>query len=437
MPFRDDIRSVPVPGCVDGWVALHERFGRLPLADVLGTGPRTTPSDGFPATPSLAAAASRSLDLPGRGRLPPAGSCTPGDRGPPARGGPRPGRHRRRRPGAASTRASSARACSRWAAASTPPTTSPAHRPTGSSPSRLDAWGRDALDRAAQLAGLPHPRRRPGSPTGSTCPPTPTTRCGPTSPSRRPGRRATTGSTCSTSTPTAPPCSRPSGSAPAGCAIDPDARRGPRRRRTGDGRHDLPLRRRRRPHGRVADPVQRRRLRARASSSPASRIFLQNRGIGFSLDRGHPAEYGPGRRPPHTLSPGARHQTRRRRLDMVIGTMGGDSQPQILLQLLARLLATRPVARRGHRRGPLGAGRSPAAAPGFDTWDDGRPRRRSQLEGHAPAVGRGPARSGATREPGGAVRPRLRPRPRHRVDERPPRRRRRPHGAAAGAESGY
>src|SRR5436309_7295461 len=35
MPRRGDIRSVPVPGCVDGWLALHERYGRLPLTDVL------------------------------------------------------------------------------------------------------------------------------------------------------------------------------------------------------------------------------------------------------------------------------------------------------------------------------------------------------------------------------------------------------------------
>jgi gamma-glutamyltranspeptidase/glutathione hydrolase len=35
MPLRRDIRSVPVPGAVDGWLALHERHGRVPLTDVL------------------------------------------------------------------------------------------------------------------------------------------------------------------------------------------------------------------------------------------------------------------------------------------------------------------------------------------------------------------------------------------------------------------
>ena len=35
MPFRGDIRTVTIPGCVDGWLALHGRFGRLQLADVL------------------------------------------------------------------------------------------------------------------------------------------------------------------------------------------------------------------------------------------------------------------------------------------------------------------------------------------------------------------------------------------------------------------
>ena len=40
MPFRHDIRTVTVPGCVDGWMALHERFGTLPLSGPAGTGHR-------------------------------------------------------------------------------------------------------------------------------------------------------------------------------------------------------------------------------------------------------------------------------------------------------------------------------------------------------------------------------------------------------------
>ena len=55
--------------------------------------------------------------------------------------------------------------------------------------------------------------------------------------------------------------------------------------------------------------------------------------------RSHPAGYGPGRRPSHTLSP-ALVTRPDGSLAHVIGTMGGDVQPQILLQLLARLLVS-------------------------------------------------------------------------------------------------
>jgi gamma-glutamyltranspeptidase / glutathione hydrolase len=67
-------------------------------------------------------------------------------------------------------------------------------------------------------------------------------------------------------------------------------------------------------------------------------IFLHNRGLGFSLVPGHPAEYGPRRRPPHTLTPLA-VTADDLEFDAVLGTMGGDAQPQIALQLLARVLA--------------------------------------------------------------------------------------------------
>jgi gamma-glutamyltranspeptidase/glutathione hydrolase len=115
---------------------------------------------------------------------------------------------------------------------------------------------------------------------------------------------------------------------------------------------------------------------------PTTRIFLQNRGIGFSLEPGHPAEYGSRRRPPHTLSP-ALVTRPDGSLRMVIGTMGGDSQPQVLQQLLTRLL------HHGERPGP--AVSAPRAVlhnrggRGFDAWDD-PDAVAVEVEDHAPAA---------------------------------------------------
>ena len=53
MPLHHDIRTVTVPGCVDGWIALHDRFGTMPLADLLAPAIRLAQS-GFPASPLLA-----------------------------------------------------------------------------------------------------------------------------------------------------------------------------------------------------------------------------------------------------------------------------------------------------------------------------------------------------------------------------------------------
>src|ERR1700733_11618375 len=68
MPAIGDIRAVPVPGCVDGWLALHERFGRLPLGEVLA-GARRYADKGFPAAPDLVAAAGAVRHIPGAGDL--------------------------------------------------------------------------------------------------------------------------------------------------------------------------------------------------------------------------------------------------------------------------------------------------------------------------------------------------------------------------------
>ncbi|GAB3661697.1 gamma-glutamyltransferase family protein [Glycomyces tarimensis] len=70
---------------------------------------------------------------------------------------------------------------------------------------------------------------------------------------------------------------------------------------------------------------------------PRTGIGLQNRGTGFNLTPGHPAELAPGKRPPHTLVP-ALVTRPDGSLRLVAGTMGGDSQPQIVAQLLARVL---------------------------------------------------------------------------------------------------
>ncbi|MGA1352938.1 MAG: gamma-glutamyltransferase, partial [Ilumatobacteraceae bacterium] len=52
MPFHGDLRSVTVPGAVAGWMALHERFGTLPLSTLLAPAIRLA-EDGFPASPLL------------------------------------------------------------------------------------------------------------------------------------------------------------------------------------------------------------------------------------------------------------------------------------------------------------------------------------------------------------------------------------------------
>ena len=61
MPFRHDIRTVTVPGCVDGWLTLHERYGRLDLTDVFAAAIGYA-EGGFPASPLLAASVAR-LDV--------------------------------------------------------------------------------------------------------------------------------------------------------------------------------------------------------------------------------------------------------------------------------------------------------------------------------------------------------------------------------------
>jgi len=76
MPFRGDVRTVTVPGCVDGWLALHEEHGRLPLARVLEAAIGYAGS-GFPVSPLLAAALPAVAGVPGSEELSASGSRTP------------------------------------------------------------------------------------------------------------------------------------------------------------------------------------------------------------------------------------------------------------------------------------------------------------------------------------------------------------------------
>jgi gamma-glutamyltranspeptidase/glutathione hydrolase len=70
-------------------------------------------------------------------------------------------------------------------------------------------------------------------------------------------------------------------------------------------------------------------------SAGATGVFLHNRGAGFCLQPGHPNELMPGRRPLHTLSPTL--WTHGGGLRALLGTRGGQYQPQLLLQVAANL----------------------------------------------------------------------------------------------------
>lgn len=368
MPPTGDIRATPVPGCVDGWLALHGRYGRLPLADVLAPA-RHYAADGFPAGTTLAQAVAT---LPDPGDF--AGVRRAGDIV--------------RRPGVA-------RALDAVAA-------------EGRAGFYEGDFGEGLLRLGAgeyERADLTRPVAEWVDPIGLDAF----------------GRRIWT---------TPPPSQGYLTPAAAWIAdgldlpTDPDdprwahllvesARQAAFDRvevlhEHADG-HDLLDGDRLAPRRAAVDPDRAARLGDRYAAGgttyvcavdgdrmgvsliqsnaagfgtslyePTTGIFLQNRGIGFSLTPGHPAEYRPGRRPPHTLSPAlVTHPDGR--LAAVLGTMGGDSQPQILLQLLARLFHTgQPPA------DAVAAGRWRLAGDGpFDTW-----RRRGEVavhvEGHAP-----------------------------------------------------
>ena len=143
MPMRGDVRSATVPGCVDGWLALHERFGRLPLADVLAPA-RDYAANGFPASPLLARA-TRSIagQVAGADDYLPARRLAHRRPGAAPAGGPGAGRHRRGGGVSASTAAGSATACSPSAAACSPGEDLEHSLAQWEQPLRVPAWDRD------------------------------------------------------------------------------------------------------------------------------------------------------------------------------------------------------------------------------------------------------------------------------------------------------
>lgn len=91
---------------------------------------------------------------------------------------------------------------------------------------------------------------------------------------------------------------------------------------------------------------------------PGTGISLQNRGYGFSLEKGHPNQVAGGKRPYHTIIPGFVTQAGRPLLSF--GVMGGHFQAQGHVQMMTRI---------------FDYGQNPQAAADAPRWyclDDGR-----------------------------------------------------------------
>ncbi len=371
LPARGDVRAVTVPGCVDGWMELHRRYGRLPFPQVLEAA-ITYAATGFPVSPLLSATAPAILDLDGvADYLDPAMAA----------GGKLPAGTLIRRPGVATALeavAAEGRAGFYLGAFGDglvsvghglfSPGDLSRNQAEWVEPLAIDAWGHTVhvppppsqayltLAAAGVAAGLALPDD-PDDPAwahllaeaarivgtdrdavlydgadGAAL--IDAARLDGQRAAVDPGHRADLAPLAA------------SGGTTVCCAVDRD-RTGVtliQSNASGWGAHIL---------------------------EPETGIFLHDRGIGFSLAAGHPALFAPGRRPPHTLAP-ALVTRPDGSLRSVLGTMGGDAQPQIVLQLLARLLGHDESPGRAVRAGRwvLGTGGpgSPGDHAGFDLW---------------------------------------------------------------------
>ena len=343
MPFRHDIRTVTVPGCVDGWLALHERYGRLRSADVLapaigyagGRLPGLSPARRL-AGPLDDVAAERLAEL-GEQAAGPARSCA--DPVSPARCGRSPPAV-----GTASTAASSATACWPSAPATSPTPTSTRRQADWVEPLGARRLGSPHLDGAAELAGLPDARRGVDRRRPRRCPTTPTTPRGPTSSSRPPSRPASTDPTSSHDDADGDGPVDPSASCPAARRSASTSSANRRVRAGGRRRHHLPVHRRRRPAWASRSSSRTRPgfgswLVEPAPASTSTTVASASRSSPVT----RPSTDRAGGRP--TRCARRSSPTATARCAAVLGTMGGDGQPQILLQVLARLLQARPDGR--------------------------------------------------------------------------------------------
>lgn len=373
MPLRHDIRTVTVPGCVDGWCALLERFGRLPLATVLKPAIRLA-AEGFPAGPLLVASLGL-LDEAGRDELSElvAQATAPGASV--------------RRPGAALALQGVAIGGRNafyggafgeglvalgggWFSESD----LVASQADWTEPLMVDAFGAQlftmppnsqgylmlGIAALADAAGLPDDPEDDAWPHLMIEAATAVSHDRPALLHDRVDAEALLARILER-----------------GAEIDPQ--QASPRRVAGDAGDTTYLCTADRS-GLAVSLIQ-----SNASGfgswivEPTTGINLHNRGLGFSLEPGHPAEVGPGRRPPHTLLPAM--AVRDGRLAAVFGTMGGDAQPQIAAQVAARLLkhgqspAEAIASARWTLRGP---------ATGFDTWTAPTPPTVA-VEGGAPA----------------------------------------------------
>ncbi len=98
---------------------------------------------------------------------------------------------------------------------------------------------------------------------------------------------------------------------------------------------------------------------------PETGISLQNRGYGFSLREGHPNVVAGGKRPRHTIIPG--FVTKDGAPQMSFGVMGGPMQPQGHAQMMTRLYDwnQNPQAACDAPRWRVEAGRTVRVEPGF------------------------------------------------------------------------